>query len=248
MYDFFSMTLDSPIYLDWDQPPPVEWELPPRSTPPSSQDPHLWVDDKGVWARLVTRSTPFQLNYDRGRIAFRARHGGERLLKALGLTRYPQLSIIDGTFGLGKESFLMASVGAMITGIERSSSLYYLSKDALRRGPQHICNRIHLINDDTTHLLNTLTSDVIYLDPMFPLRRKRAAVAAEAQVLQAFAAGPPSIEEEIRLLDHALSAAKYRVVVKRPKSAPPLANKASSASIKGKLVRFDIYGIKSLNF
>ena len=49
------------------------------------------------------------------------------------------------------------------------------------------------------------------------------------------------------LLAAALAKAIYRVVVKRPKKAPFLANKKPNHSLQGKAVRFDVYTLKSFN-
>ena len=87
-------------------------------------------------------------------------------------------------------------------------------------------------------------ADVIYLDPMFPTKTKRAAVGREAQVLQAFAT--PDSPQDDQLLTWALDTALRRVVVKRPIKAPPLAGPHPTSAVKGRAVRFDIYGKRKL--
>ena len=86
--------------------------------------------------------------------------------------------------------------------------------------------------------------DVIYLDPMFPSRTKQASVGREAQILQAFAT--PDHPHNDQLLTWALDTATRRVVVKRPIKASPLAGPLPTSAVKGKAVRFDIYGKRKL--
>lgn len=103
--------------------------------------------------------------------------------------------------------------------------------------------------------------DIIYLDPMFPPRKKRAsAVKKDLAMLHALlgtaeATGSSSsrIKGERALLLSAIEAATKRVVCKRPVAAPPLGiedgeNKDSeipipSFEIKGSTNRFDVYVI-----
>lgn len=78
--------------------------------------------------------------------------------------------------------------------------------------------------------------DVIYLDPMFPARRKSAAVKKKFQLIHHLER-PCSSEEE--LLFAAIAARPRKVVVKRPAKGPYLAGVKPSYSIAGKAVRYD---------
>jgi 16S rRNA (guanine1516-N2)-methyltransferase len=80
--------------------------------------------------------------------------------------------------------------------------------------------------------------DVIYLDPMYPHREKSAAVKKEMRVFQSLVGEDLDADD---LLAPAIALAKYRVVVKRPSYAPPLAGKTPSTSINMKKNRFDVY-------
>jgi len=80
--------------------------------------------------------------------------------------------------------------------------------------------------------------DVIYLDPMFPGRQKSALVKKDMRLLQTILGKD---EDADQLLEMALACAKQRVVVKRPRLAPPLAGKPPSFEKPGKTSRFDIY-------
>ena len=86
---------------------------------------------------------------------------------------------------------------------------------------------------------NTEKFDVIYLDPMFPNRQKSAKVKKTMQYFQEIVFYDN--EQEEKLLDLSLQKAQKRVVVKRPKLAPFLAQKFPTHQIKGKTIRYDVY-------
>ncbi|HSD97968.1 MAG TPA: class I SAM-dependent methyltransferase, partial [Sulfuricaulis sp.] len=80
--------------------------------------------------------------------------------------------------------------------------------------------------------------EVIYLDPMFPPKRKKsAAVKKEMRLLRDLVGDDPDAKELLEISRHV---ALDRVVVKRPDHAPPLAPDPSM-SLAGKLVRYDVY-------
>ena len=80
--------------------------------------------------------------------------------------------------------------------------------------------------------------DVIYLDPMFPERKKKAQVKKEMQILHQLLG---SDDHTAYPLELALSLAKRRVVVKRPKQAEDLNGLEPSFRVVGKAGRYDIY-------
>jgi len=83
--------------------------------------------------------------------------------------------------------------------------------------------------------------DVIYFDPMFPERTKSALVKKEMRILKEVVGDDTDADEIFKL---ALTKAKKRVVVKRPKGAPHLNNQEPSLIYKGKSSRFDVYFVK----
>jgi 16S rRNA (guanine1516-N2)-methyltransferase len=84
---------------------------------------------------------------------------------------------------------------------------------------------------------------VVYLDPMFPHTEKAAQVKKEMQFFRELVGKDTDADS---LLDQALSVASHRVVVKRPRKAPPLAGREPGLTLAGKANRFDIYPMKSL--
>lgn len=172
----------------------------------------------------------------------------EALLKAGGIKRGQSARVVDATAGLGLDAFLFASAGAQVTMFERSPVLHALLLDGLRRGmhsPEQRVResvaRMHLQHGDSAQLmLQTLEDrpELIYLDPMFPERKKSAKVKKNMALLQQLLHAEPEAET---LLHVALQIAGKRVLVKRPRHAPFLDGRKPSFSHEGKSSRFDVY-------
>lgn len=168
----------------------------------------------------------------------------EALARALGLKANTNPSIVDATAGLGRDSFILACLGFEVQMLERSPIVCTLLEDGLKRAAQDsqiapIIAHLHLIQTDAISWLKTAKKpDLIYLDPMFPERRKSALVKKNMQFFQEI------INEEDdpdALLQVALTCANKRVVVKRPRLAQPLAGAVPTFNLSGSSSRFDIY-------
>ena len=128
--------------------------------------------------------------------------------------------------------------------MERMPIVAALLEDGLERAKlsteiNDITDRMSLINSSSIENMTLAEPpDVIYLDPMYPHREKSAAVKKEMRVFQSLVGEDLDADN---LLAPAITLAKYRVVVKRPSYAPPLAGKAPSMSINMKKNRFDVY-------
>jgi len=155
-----------------------------------------------------------------------------------------QLQVLDATAGLGEDAWLLASLGHKVTAIERHAVVAALLEDALSRAagirPQ-VAGRIELIHTDAFTWLESagrlgITVDVVYLDPMYPPRRKSAGQRKATRMLRELVGDDPDADG---LLEPALTLAP-RVVVKRPLHAPAL-SRAPVATHKGKAVRYDVY-------
>ena len=171
----------------------------------------------------------------------------EILARALGLKKTSLPRIIDATAGLAQDSFMIACLGFEVTLIERSPAVYDSINEAMMRAKQDtallpIMNRMNLIQADSIIYLSSLKPDerpdIIYLDPMFPERKKSALNKKAMRVLHDL------VGEDLdanQLLHAALACASNRVVVKRPRLAEPLGGTKPSYSIIGNSSRFDIY-------
>ena len=172
---------------------------------------------------------------------------GQPLARAVGARPDNLPTVLDATAGLGKDAFVIASLGCTVVMIEQSTVVWAMLQDALSRATTHplltpIVERITLHHADSVVWLNQLDKadkpDVIYLDPMYPPRSKSAAVKKEMQVLQALLSEPPPFDQ---LLETAISTATRRVVVKRPKGSPHSVVCRPSGSVQSPNTRYDIY-------
>lgn len=152
-------------------------------------------------------------------------------------------TVVDATAGYCQDALLLALMGFHVTAIERSPVVAALARDGLQRfaalAGTRLANRLQLVAGDALALIPTAARpDTIYLDPMFPAKRKKsAAVKKEMRLLRELVGDDP---DAAVLLEASRHVALDRVVVKRPDDAPPLAPDPSM-SIAGKLVRYDIY-------
>jgi len=194
----------------------------------------------------------FSIDFSSGKAAHRRHFGGGRnqpLARAIGLKKGATPSVMDATAGLGRDAFVLATLGCTVSMIERSPIIALLLQQALDQGQQHpdisdICQRLTLVNQDASDYLLGLTPEqqpeVIYLDPMYPGRQKKAQVKKEMQLLQKLLG--KDLDSD-RLLRAALKTARKRVVVKRPKGAEPLAGTAPHSCIESPNTRYDLYPI-----
>lgn len=153
-------------------------------------------------------------------------------------------TIVDATAGLGQDSFLLATYGFEVVAIERSPVVAALLEDGWRRlvrGAPEVAARLRLTfrqGDARTLLADLEPPDAVYLDPMFPPKRKSSALAKKPVRLLRKAVGEDP--DAASLLAVGRRTARRRVVVKRADDAPSLAPDAV-ARHEGKLVRFDVY-------
>lgn len=183
-----------------------------------------------------------------GAVGHRLRHGGGRgqsLAKAVGLKSGKNPIIIDATAGLGRDAFLLASLGATVTLIERNSHMHSLLKEglknALNEGGDYtdIIGRMTLIHGDAKEIIPTLKSEVILIDPMHPPRRKSALVKKEMRIIREIVG---TDDDALDLMKIALKFATSRVVLKWPLRAAPLADiEKPSHQITGKSTRYDVF-------
>lgn len=186
--------------------------------------------------RIVLRSTDGQhgdieLDFTAGSAAHRLKFGGGKkqpLARAVGLHRWKSLSIVDATAGFGTDAAVLASLGldsgATVTLIERCPPLACLLEHATiqaTRDPatQRWAGQLRVQFADSIRWMTEHHCDVVYLDPMYPHTGKSAQVKKGMQALRVLAG--PDVDSAL-LLQSALGCASKRVVVKRPKGAPPL--------------------------
>lgn len=209
-----------------------------------------WQDHRIVLRR---RDKPqlgaLSVDFTSGTLAYRQRRattGNEALARAVGIKANYRPTILDATAGLGREAFILAALGCQVQMLERHPVVAALLHDGLRRGYQHkkiggwLSERLRLLGVGNLAAIKQWSSipDVVYLDPMFPLRHTGALVKKEMQILQKLVGSDTDADQ---LLAPARALANSRVVVKRPKNSPPLAALPPHASIQTQQCRFDLY-------
>jgi 16S rRNA (guanine1516-N2)-methyltransferase len=139
-------------------------------------------------------------------------------------------------------------LGCPVVAVERSSVLGALLRDGLTRAGnapddrlQAIVRRISLIVGDAGEVLAGMSAesapDIVYLDPMYPPKKKSALVKKEMRICRMLVGED---EDAGALWEIARQVARRRVVVKRLRHAPPLKANAT-AEFVGRTVRYDVY-------
>lgn len=201
---------------------------------------------------------PLAVEFAAGRAAHRRRFGGGRgqlVARACGLGKGVTPSVVDATAGLGRDAFVLAGLGANVLLVERVAAIMALLEDGVARAladPQagEIAARMQLAHGDASRDLDALVAgsgvapQVIHLDPMFPHRDKSALVKKEMRLFRLLAGDDADAP---RLLEAALDVASHRVVVKRPRKAPPIEGPPPRHVVEGKTSRYDLYVHRALS-
>lgn len=191
---------------------------------------------------------PVWVDFVSGRADWRRRHGGGRgqgVARACGLKNGTP-RVLDATAGLGRDAFVLASLGCEVDLIERSPVAAVLLEDGLARAALDaevapIAARMRLWHRDAAAALADwpgVRPEVIYLDPMFPEKNKSALSKKEMQAFQTVIG--PDLDADA-LLAPARALASGRVAVKRPRHAPWLAEVKPGLVYEGDSVRYDVY-------
>ncbi|WP_159657428.1 class I SAM-dependent methyltransferase [Vibrio atypicus] len=192
-----------------------------------------------------------------GAVGHRRKFGGgkgQAIAKAAGLNKGATPTVLDGTAGLGRDAFVLASLGCKVQMVERHPVVAALLDDGLERAKQDaeigtwVSERMSLLHasshsalDDLAKDENFIKPDVVYLDPMYPHpenKKKSALVKKEMRVFQSLVGTDHDADS---LLEPALALATKRVVVKRPDYANWLDEQKPAMAIETKKNRFDVY-------
>ncbi|WJN58429.1 class I SAM-dependent methyltransferase [Pseudomonas sp. SO81] len=197
---------------------------------------------------------PVRVDFVEGAVAHRRLYGGgsgQMIAKAVGVQPGVRPSVLDATAGLGRDAFVLASLGCAVTMSERQPIIAALLEDGLARAARDaevapIAAQMRLLQGNAIELMRDWQGEppqVIYLDPMFPHRDKSALVKKEMRLFR------PLVGDDLdapALLEAALALASHRVVVKRPRKAPIIEGAKPSYALEGKSSRYDIYPKKAL--
>ncbi len=155
-------------------------------------------------------------------------------------------TVVDATTGWGQDSLHIFRMGYQLQCIERSPVMVELLSDAYKRlAEQTWVKQLQLtvpelMSGNAIELLPALIEkpECIYIDPMFPLKRKKSALAKKSMTILRDLLGDD--EDKEQLFAAAYQTATKKVVVKTPDYADPIAGKPSE-SFSGKLLRYDVY-------
>ena len=216
----------------------------------------LQLGDEGLQLLQLGPDSPGPVRVDflEGAAAHRRQFGGgsgQMIAKAVGIQQGVRPHVLDATAGLGKDAFVLATLGCEMDLTERQPIIAALLEDGLARAAEDfevgaIVARMRLLQGNAIERMAAWEGEapqVIYLDPMFPHRDKSALVKKEMRLFR------PLVGDDLdapALLQAALKLASHRVVVKRPRKAPIIEGQKPSYSREGKSSRYDIYPLKSL--
>ena len=197
-------------------------------------------------------NTSIFVDFLSGTLAHRQQFGGGRgqaIAKAIGLKHGNTPSVLDVTAGLARDAYVLATLGCKVTLVEQSPVLYTLIYDGIVRA--HASDAEHSVSNFTglfyadsrsyiEHAAPETQPDVIYIDPMYPERKKSALVKKDMQVLHRLLGKDENAES---LLEAAIAYSKKRVVIKRPIHADHIGKRKPTTCINSKKTRYDVYVI-----
>ena len=217
----------------------------------------LWVTFEGFKLQQTGKKAPGPVwaDFVTGAVAHRRKFGGgsgQMIAKAVGIKGGVRPTVLDATAGLGKDSFVLATLGCEVTMTERSPVVHALLADGLARALQDeevadIAQRMSLQQANAIEYITQMNQaqrpQVIYLDPMFPHTDKTALVKKEMRIFRDVVGDD---HDASGLLEAAIEKAIARVVVKRPRKSPTINERKPSYQLEGKSSRYDIYALSKL--
>lgn len=208
-------------------------------------------DQHGVLTVAISnlpKYKPLSIDFTDKKFYMRTQTGknNDILFKAVKLNKHKNITVLDGTTGLGRDAFMLASYGCKMSLLERNQLLHIMLTDAISKlaatsklsGIADNINLLPVRHNMQDEIRLHKKYDVVYLDPMFPVTKNLSLAKKEAQFLQHIAGCDP---DQDALLKPAMQLADKKVVVKRAVSSCFLAGDPPSYSVKGNSVRFDVY-------
>ena len=242
--------------------------LPPLPNPPPARGVVLERNGKDqLTARLLGDKAPGAVTVDftAERFIRRLNEGKKGLLgRATGIAKGETPTVWDATCGFGRDALQLATLGARVTAFERDPVVHALCVDGLERMraveiwgldrsnlvrelPEAARERLTIVAKDACTAFEEAIEagveppDVVLLDPMFP-ERGAALAKKEAQMLVALCGEGGKTDDDRALFEAARRLGPKRIVVKRPRHAPPLVDVPAPAhQFEGKSVRLDLY-------
>lgn len=160
------------------------------------------------------------------------------LVKALGFKGKP-LTVWDVTAGWGQDAYLFASLGCLVTAIEKEELVFFLLQEGLARILPLKKGCLKFIHDNSINYLKNTSEkpDVIYMDPLFG-REKKSLSTKSLRILQTLVHKEKNETE--KLFQESLKMAGKRVIVKRHRLQPSFKGPFRH-SFKGRAVCYDVF-------
>lgn len=185
---------------------------------------------QGDFAEMLRRITGGRLSHE--------------MLVRIAKTKSERPVAFDAAAGMGEDALLLAAAGYRVYLFEQDAVIAALLRDTMRRATDHpelkeIVGRMKLTEGNSIELMQTIPEqpELVYLDPMFPARRKSGLINKKLQLIQKLE--QPCAQEE-ELLEAAIALHPKKIVIKRPLHSDPLAEKKPSYTVKGKAIRYDV--------
>lgn len=209
---------------------------------PLVEQPGLWLDEKGLGLLMPGLSTPFRLPV--GQLTRRLQKPSE-LVRACGLKPGDsKLTVLEPFAGFALDSLGMAAAGARVIGYERHPLVYHMARDIVARSGLDVLLQL---GDGVSTLAQAVNRyDVVYLDPMFEPRNKKALPGLGAQILRELnfttqVDSAPSTHSAPPIEDYLTQGLMIapRVVLKSPLKQRVYGK--PNHTLRGRTVRFDVY-------
>ncbi len=173
----------------------------------------------------------------------------EPLLRAFKWKNGESQTLWDLTGGLGRDASLFAYAGFRVTIFERNPTLQLLltiAHEQLLRTHPEMASRITIVKQDAIQFLDSITDDKnipqnIYLDPMYPHRKKSALVKLDLRMVRELVGEDPDSAQLLISALPLLNKGASRIVVKRPSYAEFLGDIKPSYSIESPNTRYDVF-------
>jgi 16S rRNA (guanine1516-N2)-methyltransferase len=205
-----------------------------------------------------TEDNKFSIDFENDKTNYSKKKGGlksETIARAMGSGRYG-FRVLDLSAGLAIDAVFLVQLGFTLTAVERNPLIYLCLQNALDLVRQNnpdsmLAKNLKFTFANSAEFLQSLSVevaknadaayDVVYFDPMFPDKTKSALPRQEMVFFKKLVGADEDAAEVLKRA--AEMPGVKRVAVKRPLKAPILGAKPV-ASIEGKLIRFDVYGVK----
>ena len=196
------------------------------------------------FAKDSTENKLLHVDFLKGSLGWRLkRRDHEALLKkALG-KKNKNLIIFDGTAGFLSDTLIFLALGHKVIACEQSKVLFLLLSDAINRAKTKLnfLDSLNLIHGDALDIYKkTQNIDVIYLDPMYPIKKKNALRSGNISDIKSILKleNIENFEDQV-FFDFKKNKFK-KIVLKRPIKSK-IIDDSLNYQIKGKSTRFDVY-------